>query len=1362
MSRTDPGSENRPCRLLVPMNIEALVVGKSAQGEWVDLTPDFRGISRNRFLGQQRGEPGRETVPDLHEAGIHLHWALPDGLLHGAATAEGDGPEFPFIPNRWAIVRFQSGQDIGSTLKLQCKAWILESDTLANDGTGIVWPDLPSENNPDYHVRLGRVFEIDEWPPGSPSPKFAPGIRGIGYGDPAFAAYYPACRGILAFHDGDIENLQNVTVSYFVAGWYSDPSRDPLFQPPDRITVEHLEECLAERKWTFLKEETQNAPSEGQDLPTGILCHGVISGICWKTKDTLYKSGVPYGQRFSTAVGNTAVEALTALFRNQMGDGLAHLIEAFQYDLLDELERPGGERTLAHKVHERSFRPLFRGRQWELFEESPSPAGASTAEKTPSIPGDVRLWLENLNNNEGAINGLRREVESLQSELYALWYKKVLAVRDGGGRSEILLRQMEAVQQEINQLAAEIAHRENEAGRPKGAGEMALPKALEPYLPGWKLREIDAPCFWQPNDPVVLLAGKAFQRSLLHGEDGWYRADGCLLCRLADQVITALKLTIPNAIKRDVPFGPGDLDAWCRPYDEKAQPSIPPEVYDLFRESLLLSLDEAGARAIAFAAYEKNEAGLAEKSPGDVRSFTGGIERYLEKLRRDAENPDLEIPTLRYGENDGAWEINGKYPSPVAVTRWRKNPWLPLFLSWQVMWMPCRDTAEPGRKGWSLDDEKAAFVFAKESVPLGEPQLFEGITLLTPSATLNFRDRLRRCTLTHDAQVLRDFQDAVQGMNLLCQSLGGFTDQLLMRKARLEMRPLEPGEKGRAPTLSPIYEQVKDIQWLSPLTEGKFFPLRHGQVRLERLWVIDAFGQVLKLDKEKIAEPFRSGRLAGPEGIQLEPRLAQPARLSISWPPARSWGDAPERDPASGNDDAFNPVCGWILPNFLDMGLMIYDARGNALGALQSVQRKSWAQGAGARRGEIESFHWIDVPGSPSFFFGRPVSERIDPLGEQANPHLRAFVNGLRHLAEGKGQAFGLFLEGMNKALSAAGRSGFEQNPNLALLMGKPLALVRAAIRLELDGRAARDQGWNVSGDGTGGIESMAFPLRLGDRREWKGLWLGEDGLAGFYVNLDYTRFYPASGLEGDERAGYLEYGKEPVISIGKPLELTLLMDPSRGVCVTSGIVPRSIFHLPYGDVTETLENKQVMFFTGPLLSTGDEIRMPQPADIYGQWSWTHHPEVKVWREENITDSQKEEGRFFDRPLQIAEGWLKLITAPLEIRSFSVKGVKENPKKPGDSPVPDQFQVSSGRIVLTWAVTGAEEITLRRGGELEPLFVSMRHPLPRQYQVEVKQDTSFTVIAVGRAEGAPEAGATAGQKERTIEIKVSSQEGGKG
>src|SRR5262249_28073176 len=150
------------------------------------------------------------------------------------------------------------------------------------------------------------------------------------------------------------------------------------------------------------------------------------------------------------------------------------------------------------------------------------------------------------------------------------------------------------------------------------------------------------------------------------------------------------------------------------------------------------------------------------------------------------------------------------------------------------------------------------------------------------------------------------------------------------------------------------------------------------------------------------------------------------------------------------------------------------------------------------------------------------------------------------------GAAFGQLLDKLDQALSTGGGRGASRNSGLALLIGRPLALVRATIRLELDGGAALAQAWDdvqKAAEGrTGGIETLQVPVRLGDGRLWNGIWLGDDGLAGFFLKQDYSRFYPAYGLQGGDDA-YSRYGWVPKVSIDEPLDLTLLMDPSQGVC---------------------------------------------------------------------------------------------------------------------------------------------------------------------------------------------------------------------
>jgi hypothetical protein len=178
------------------------------------------------------------------------------------------------------------------------------------------------------------------------------------------------------------------------------------------------------------------------------------------------------------------------------------------------------------------------------------------------------------------------------------------------------------------------------------------------------------------------------------------------------------------------------------------------------------------------------------------------------------------------------------------------------------------------------------------------------------------------------------------------------------------------------------------------------------------------------------------------------------------------------------------------------------------------------------------------------------------------------------------------------------------------------------------------------------------------------------------------------------------------------------------------------------------LENKDVIFFTGPVVSPTTEVRMPQPSDLYGQWAWTHHPAVQVWRKDPIGDTEKEPSGFppvntekesggeYDPPLHIVEGWLQLTTAPLTIRRFTVRGqepvAEEAPATlPGKESVPARFTVAVNKpVVLSWTVLGADHMELRM--DEQSLFTAHRHPLPTQYQLVITQDTTFTLVATGR------------------------------
>lgn len=1424
-------------RLLVPMNIEALLVGQIPDGDgWVDLKPDFRGIYYNQFLGQQlEKEPFGPLIADLHGPGVHLHWALPDGLTHGSKAGNQD-LKFPVVPNRWLIVRFWD-EGAEKKLQLRCRAWIVESDTVTNDEQAPSWPRLRSEQPQkasDYSVFVGKRSDFDDWQ--EPASAERVEITAVGYGDPAFAAFYPSCKGILGFHDFDLDGLQNVTLNYFVAGWYSFAADDPLHQAiaTEQDVIKALDAFLTEKRWIYpglaetldkaqqaesleneLKEQkemaqrlkaslqlhlqqpgaTADAKDSGahpgmahlartrnylqtgatelqrqiskkeqqvaklaqevevlkKQVPSELVCHGTVSGIQWKTKDTRYDTSIPRDKDVKVAAGDTAVEALAALFRGQLlNDQLVDLLEAFQYDLLSDLEGLGGQDAFEQKVHEKGYRPLTHGICWDLIAEE-----QTGEEKTPPIPGDIRMLLEMVNIQQRQINLLKRERDAARSQLYAAWYRKVMnagkpadekAVDDG-----LLNQQITSLRNEIGRLSGQIAALENvREGRPAADEWQQLQASLAVFAPGYKLQAVEERRFWRPTDPVVLLAGAACQCSSRHGGDGRYRNDGRLLCRVTGQTVTEMRVAIPGATAQS--FGPTELDAWCNPFARRKPAS---EVVDLFRECLLLTLDLNRALAIAYTIYEKNEPGLAAKSTAEIDRLAHDLLGWLiNRVWKDASNPDIKQLDLRYADGQITAELMRSFPSPVMLNRWTNNPWLPLYLQWQVNWTPGYSATSQALENWKLSKRGTAFEW-KGGAPGDGQQLYAGTVLLTPSATWTFSERLRQYNLIANSPELKKLQTSVRLMNVLCQSLGGFADNMLMRKACMELRPLEPGNNGMAPQLSSIFDEVSEVDWISPLTDAGFFPIRAGHLKIQQLRVVDAFGQVFDVGQDSLDSIHLPPELTGPKGtIRLEPRFSQPARLRVDWQPA-----------AQGDQEA-SPVCGWIIPNFLDEGLMIYDAQGYALGALQAVKRESWEKGVGNIQEAIEGFHWVGLPGSSSFFFGQP-SERVDdPLGPQVNPQLRAFVKGLLSLSRESGEALGGMLTSISQAVAGAG-TGFGQNPNLALLIGKPLALVRASISLELDGGSAHAQGWDVPqkplAEQSGGIEALAVPLRLGDRRQWHDTWLGEDGLVGFFLNQDYMHFFPAFGLTGSNDS-YSTYGASPAASIGKPLDLSLLMDPARGISVTSGILPRQTFQLPYGDLAETLEHKQVIFYTGPVVGPRPQdrdpkIRMPQPSDIYGQWSWTHHPEVEVWRDVAIADTQKDEVYFSETPLAIAEGWLKLVTAPLAVRVFTVKGknaiTQTNGARNGGGKdqQPQEFEVQPGEVILSWTVTGADQIELWQ--DTSKVFESGRHPLPAQRVVQVNQDTSFTLVAHARSDRlpAPE-GAAGNELKKTIKLRV--------
>jgi hypothetical protein len=434
----------------------------------------------------------------------------------------------------------------------------------------------------------------------------------------------------------------------------------------------------------------------------------------------------------------------------------------------------------------------------------------------------------------------------------------------------------------------------------------------------------------------------------------------------------------------------------------------------------------------------------------------------------------------------------------------------------------------------------------------------------------------------------------------------------------------------------------------------------------------------------------------------------------------------------------------------------LYAANGKPLGALQKMfERKVGSQQT--------TFYWVDVPGisagTSDWLVGKdepPVqggktSDRSPRLighleKKIENTYLRHFARFALGLAGDVGDAFSGLID---QALAATEQRVPEEDPGVSVLIGRPLALVRAEIRLETPGLPALDQNlsWRTSGsdaeiasqlktaglDGfppdkladllrTGGVERVRWPVRLGDRRG------GNDGLVGFFkgdasATEPHRPFYASWGFGGTRYADVLEYTQDLALDFLEPLQVTLLMDPQARVHATSGVLPRVYLELPPAEMAGANCAREVFFQTAPVLGAPATPQIPKPSDDYGEWSWAYRPDVTGWDEQGDLVSASDRGGFSDTWPTISEGWLKLKIDPVQILALWIRETAPESARPKD-------------VTLAWSVRGAKLIQLFDTTTGKPRLIRDWHsvPLPRQWTIpKPSSDATYELVASDEA-----------------------------
>jgi hypothetical protein len=1346
---------NEPSRLLVPIHIDGLVVGRLLPAEdmfqWTNLAPNFAKLRDNsyRFGVELGGDSDSDGNPFNQAAGlqpgIHLHFRLPRVLTHGSQSG-AERISFPPIPNRWLVQRC-GGAANG---KLSYKAWLIKSDAQPADPTnGISWPKFHKDRPAEFQ-EIGACTEVTGPLAAEDEAALLP-ITAIGPGDPAFSAYYPACRGVLGFYDQMADVPTGAGLSYLVTGWYSDPRDDPLARffaefrrnnsiPPGDLTEEQQDRYFTELRAWATEQAWTISEIEPQPLPARLLCHGLVRGITWQGATHNYMqspTGAAVSQpavfpanpdnhkkAYKLALGNTAAEAVAALLAP--GEVDQDLLTALQGDLLSQSVTAA---ELQYELHERRFNGV-RGGNLFLIRPEPDLPGTSNAAEPPqagranSIPAGLRKLLRELNAKQQRCDDFSRRVGDLRWQVYALWYLWTDTIRGGvNERANELDRQLGVAKKALatERTAWDGAREERDASerslhdalgkqfktQPDGspslnAGERALK---------YRLASLPAPPFQQPSEPAIALQGPAMARLRT-----WSAADE-LRCRLSGQEVTGIVLAIPS--------GPvATVEGEQLIAKLFSQPNTLPVASGIHHSLLLeaLVLDEGNAATIAGMASRQHQNELGDtvkalQNPGSTAA-----------QQKPATPPNALI---------------GRLPDQSFPIEWDGNPWIPLFLVWEVSWQSDYASAAASHDAlpedlltslWNLGDSTGGDLTLKGKGPYPAASAakasYQGYAILTPSTANNLAERLETLNKSHP------LVNILKNQRVLAQSLDGFNDALLLQQPGIQLPPLDFDKwfdsRGQSCEIAAVdaaindgFDERRDTFRTAPRLAGEpepFLPIRAGRLGITRLSIVDAFGQTLKLPIVQINDsaagdwPHRMLRrasacvlgstAAAPDAkfVELRPRFVQPMRLRFDW------------EDASGHpEENSGPVCGWVLPNHLEKSLTIYSASGKALGALQ--KKLGLAPGSSAA-----AFYWLDVPGVEQ--------ATID------NPHLRYFCDWLLGLTPDDAATFSACID---HVMASADERIPEADPGVAVLVGHPLALVRASLQFETAGlsahrpelRSGATRGAAVDGLlETLGFKQIKWPLRLGD------LHAGNDGLVGVFrcaaaasggrVSTSGA-FYPAWGEDTrdvDRNAVRVFAVQDFAIDCMQPLQVTMLMDPQARVHATTGALPRAYLELPPEDATGARRAREVYFQMAPVLGLSSTPEMPRPSDDYGEWSWAYRPDVTQWKLDPAIVEATDRASFSDAWPAISEGWLKLAIAPL-IQSFWVREGADGVAR-------------GARIHLSWSLQGAESLKLEQIKEDRSSTLIAKwdaQPLLREYGVTVEAETTYRLTAY--AEDAP-------------------------
>ncbi|RJQ83879.1 hypothetical protein [Amycolatopsis panacis] len=1213
-----------PTTILVPIQLDALVVNTEVrQGQPFQRWQANYALVRHRLSPEPPPFAGIDTEiavqPDRE--GVYLQWQLPAALTHGEGEHPDADVEFPVVPNRWLVVR--TWNEDGTRARA---AWLVESDYLDPEaGTS------PYLDRDGQVTRIGRRIALDEgrWAEPGP-PEGGLFLTAVGPGVATFSAYQPYNTNVFSIHDtlDELDPAQRHTVSYLVAGWYSTVSRDPAgVRDPSELTT-----LLEHFGWQIAGEETGIESGS-----TRMICHGTVLGLTWNRGGEMPDS--PRPETVDVAVGHTSAHANGALLATADIEGAggalspAALLGALHLGVLEDEDEADGEFNAARRTLASWFEPAASGYEWRLEQIPAGPDEQSPAARRAARASAI-AFLDRLNTDQAAYDSAAADLTAARRRLYDLWWAQGLpqfpeplpdqpAPASPGAYQQALDERIADAEQDVRRREAAVA--DARALIPWGMTADEMDAAIAAYagnnIPDFVLKRVPLPAAYGPNEPLVLLRGsKSDQMSLATAAEQ-------LVCRRPADLVTGVYLDTERTRRVSYPTGtvpePANL------------PADPPELAALLAE--FAHLDPAGADELA-----------------DATDLTAADRAALREAMADP-----------HGRADGS-------VPQLGTTAWRQ-PWSPLFFQWEADYYPITftapgDAADPALANWAFDGDR--YHWTGRGAVL-DPLILRGRQCLTPTPAMGMAGAFHRVAQNLPAGLgatLHDLGDLAAQADLTAQTLDGHNDQLLGRSvnpavafvgaanstdATADVRSvMTPGSRAVRDAVAEqtALRRPPEVSSLPGLDDkfppSRFQVVRSGQLAFVRVSVVDRFGRAapvvipdpigerqpgdgafetigngtpasqfrpilaedLRPDRDTENKPITVIDQDAERFVELKPRLPQAARTRLD--PLTAADDIPVTEEHAGA-----ALGGWLLANHLDRSILCYAADGTGLGAVARAVSTSGAAIAG----------WLSLPDSPC--------PDVEDLAAH-HPHLHDFVVALIDRGPAALQAL---LGAVERTLTTIAPTGeLPADTTVARLLARPLALVRARVRIDLDGPPLTDPAWkNLLDPAPSTLDTIRWPVRLGELDD-----LG-DGLVGYVREREYHTWHSVLSPEDlatiGDGAGYLtpiEAGHGIALPALDPTahderstaRLTLLMDPFGTVNATTGILPTAALRLPAGAFETPLARIAAAFRFGPLLvrplpaAEGADpaeldgvLALTRPPDQHGVWQWYQPAAEGTW-----------------------------------------------------------------------------------------------------------------------------------------------------